>query len=174
MRQVLGFHIFHSFLFSAFLFNSAYDDSYRNSFSIPNHFLPLGLLPIIRPSITFLSRLSPLSIRPIQLFFLLQITSIRLLSSCSICSTSSFVFMSLQLIFFISLHTHLKSLQSSDIFFVMHVCPCFSCLPQLRIIINEAIVVNLGFVDVIQQNRLLIVTQFSSNSHSEVQATETV
>src|SRR6218665_2071094 len=112
MRQVLGFHIFHSFLFSAFLFNSAYDDSYRNSFSIPNHFLPLGLLPIIRPSITFLSRLSPLSIRPIQLFFLLQITSIRLLSSCSICSTSSFVFMSLQLIFFISLHTHISKASS--------------------------------------------------------------
>src|SRR6218665_3721931 len=127
MRQVLGFHIFHSFLFSAFLFNSAYDDSYRNSFSIPNHFLPLGLLPIIRPSITFLSRLSPLSIRPIQLFFLLQITSIRLLSSCSICSTSSFVFMSLHAadLFHLSPHPHLKRFQSSNIFFL--ICPCFSC-----------------------------------------------
>src|SRR6218665_3909563 len=48
MRQVLGFHILHSFLFSAFLFSSAYDDSFRNSFSIPNRFLPLGLFPIIR------------------------------------------------------------------------------------------------------------------------------
>src|SRR6218665_3944033 len=61
VRQVLGFHILHSFLFSALLFSSAYDDSFRNSFSIPNRFLPLGLFPIIRPSITSLQRrcLSP-------------------------------------------------------------------------------------------------------------------
>src|SRR6218665_3467547 len=63
VRQVLGFHILHSFLFSAFLFSSVYDDSFRNSFSIPNRFLPLGLFPIIRPSITSLRRLSPLSIQ---------------------------------------------------------------------------------------------------------------
>src|SRR6218665_2973018 len=62
IRQVLGFHILHSFLCSAILFSSAYDDSFRNSFSIPNRFLPLGLFPIIRPSITSLRRLSPLSI----------------------------------------------------------------------------------------------------------------
>src|SRR6218665_1996988 len=45
-------------------------------------------------------------------FFLLQITSIRLLSSCTICSTSSFVFMSLQLIFSIFLHTHISKASS--------------------------------------------------------------
>ena len=99
IRQVFGSHVFRSFLFSAFLFNSAYDASFRNSFIIPNRFLPLGLFPIIRPSITYCSRLSPLSICkqvqcghrfsinsfihseywPIQFFFLLQITSVRLL-----------------------------------------------------------------------------------------------
>src|SRR6218665_9458 len=107
--QVLGFHILHCFLFSTFLFSSAYDDSFRNSFSIPNRFLPLGLFPNIRLSITSLRRFSPLSIRPMQCFFLLHITSIRLLSSCTICSTSLFVFMSLQLIFSIFLHTHISS-----------------------------------------------------------------
>src|SRR6218665_3280937 len=45
---VIGFHILHSFLFSAFLFSSAYDDSFRNSFSIPNRFLPLGLFPFFK------------------------------------------------------------------------------------------------------------------------------
>src|SRR6218665_2540245 len=47
--------------FYDFHFNSAYDASFRNSFSIPNCFLPLGLFPIIRPSITSFNRLSPLS-----------------------------------------------------------------------------------------------------------------
>src|SRR6218665_2064899 len=44
--------------------------------------------------------------------FLLQITSIRLLSFCTIISTSSFVFMSLQLIFSIFLHTHISKASS--------------------------------------------------------------
>ena len=39
-------------MFSTFLFNSTYDASFRNSFSLPSHFLPFGLFPIIRPSIT--------------------------------------------------------------------------------------------------------------------------
>src|SRR6218665_2997377 len=49
MRQVLGVHnfIIHSFLFSAFLFSSEYNDSFRNSLSIPNRFLPLGLFHIV-------------------------------------------------------------------------------------------------------------------------------
>jgi len=46
VRQVLGFQVLHSFLFSAFLFSPAYDDSFRNSFSISNRFLSLGLFPI--------------------------------------------------------------------------------------------------------------------------------
>src|SRR6218665_245533 len=33
--------------FFAFLFSPAYDDSLKNSFSIPNRFLPLGRFPII-------------------------------------------------------------------------------------------------------------------------------
>src|SRR6218665_3684594 len=38
VRQSLGFHVFHPFQFSAFLFNSVYDASFRNSFSIHNQF----------------------------------------------------------------------------------------------------------------------------------------
>src|SRR6218665_1478054 len=73
---VLGFHVFHSFLFSAFLFNSAYNASFRNSFILPNHFLPLGLIFLssdpLSPSLAWLSPLS--IIWPTQFFFLLQIT----------------------------------------------------------------------------------------------------
>ena len=104
-----------------FLFNFAYDNSFKNSFSISNHFLPLGLSPTIRPFITSLSRLSPLCIWLIQFFLLLQITSTRLLSSCTICSTSSFVFMYLQLIFSIFLHIYIPKPPVSR--YLLFICP---------------------------------------------------
>ena len=79
---------------------------------MPNRFLPLGLFPFIRLSITSISRLSPPSILPIQFFLLLWITSTRLLSSCTTCRTASFVLMTLQLIFSIFLHTHISKASS--------------------------------------------------------------
>src|SRR6218665_573358 len=111
-------------------------------FSTLSCFLPFSLVPhttilsetrsaypiVSFPLVFFLSSdpLSPPSEgfrlrvhEPIQFFFLLQITSIRLISSCTISSTSSFVFMSLQLIFSIFLHTHISKASSLRISFFL-------------------------------------------------------
>src|SRR6218665_516351 len=113
-------------------------------FSTLSCFLPFSLVPhktilsetrtayliVSFPLVFFLSSdpLSPPSegFRPIQFFFLLQITSIRLISSCTICSTSSFVFMSLQLIFSIFLHTNISKASGLRIssFLYVHVSAC--------------------------------------------------
>src|SRR6218665_3680284 len=54
-------------------------------------------------------------------------TSLRLLSfSCTDCSISSYVFISLQVMFSIFLHTHIKRLQSPDNLFLVY--PGFSCI----------------------------------------------
>jgi len=90
VRQVRGYHALHSFVFSAFLLNSAYDASFRNSFIVANRFLPRGLFYVILTFIASLSRFSPLSVWPIQFYsFPAQIYKTF---SCTNCSTSSFAF----------------------------------------------------------------------------------
>src|SRR6218665_3312255 len=64
-------------------------------------------------------------------FLLLQIKSIRLLFSCTNCSTSCF-HVSPADHFHPPPHPHFKSLQSPDIFFL--VCPGFSCIEGHTII----------------------------------------
>src|SRR6478736_4916478 len=70
--------------------------------------LPLGLFPSTLPSSTNFMRPSPLTICPIQFFFLSHIVFINLFFSFLELSTFSFVLLSIQLTSPILLHTHIS------------------------------------------------------------------
>src|SRR6476619_7826097 len=110
-RQVHGIQFLHLSRFSAFLFMSPYELTTRSS-NIPFLGLPLPLFPSILPSITSLSDPSPLRMCPTQFFFLFLIKFIKCLSSSTLCKTSSFVTLSVQLIFSILLHNHISNASS--------------------------------------------------------------
>src|SRR6218665_2668658 len=118
MRQVLGFHILHSFLFSAFLFSSAYDDSFRNSFSIPIVSFPLVFS--YHPTLYHLPQKAFASEYMTNLIFLPSPDHIH---KTSFFLYHSFVFMYLQLIFSIFLHAHISKASSLRIssFLYVHV-----------------------------------------------------
>src|SRR6476619_2535300 len=105
--QVLGFQILQFSRFSAFLFISPYVSSNTSSI-MPILCLPIGLFSSILPSSTNFIRPSPLTICPIQFFFLSHIVFIKLLFSFMELSTCSFILLSIQLTFSILLHTHIS------------------------------------------------------------------
>src|SRR6476661_8191927 len=105
--QVLGFQILQFSRLSAFLFISPYVSSNTSSI-MPILGLPPGLFPSILPSSTNFIRPYPLTICPIQFFFLSHIVFIKLLFSFMELSTCSFVLLSIQLTFPSFLHTHIS------------------------------------------------------------------
>uniref|UniRef100_A0A6M2DYA5 Putative secreted protein n=1 Tax=Xenopsylla cheopis TaxID=163159 RepID=A0A6M2DYA5_XENCH len=72
--------------------------------------LPIPFTPSIFPSIASCSKQSVLRICPIQLVFLLMIVSNIVLSSPTLRSTSSFVTLSVHLIYSILLQHHISKL----------------------------------------------------------------
>src|SRR6476469_8592721 len=70
--------------------------------------LPLGLLSSILPSSTNFISPSPLTICPIQFFFLFHIVFVKLLFSLMELSTWLLVLLSIQLTFPILLHIHIS------------------------------------------------------------------
>src|SRR5579864_2997514 len=85
--------------------------------------LPLGFFPTILPSNTSFNKLFPHTTCPIQFFFRITIACTKHLSSPTVASTSSFVFLSCQLTFSIHLHTHISEVfnLSTTSFFIVHI-----------------------------------------------------
>lgn len=105
-----------------------------SSDTIPILGLPLPLLPFIFPSSTSLSMLFPLRMCPNQFFFRLLIVSLKILTSFTLFSTSSFVTRSFQLIPSILLHNHISrlSILLSSAFFIVHVSDAYKATLQTR------------------------------------------
>ena len=107
------------FPFSAFLLNSAYTMILsKTNLAYTNRFFPLGLFRFsYRPTLHHLPEEAFTSEYDGPIF-LPSPDHIHktILSFCTTCSTSSFVFMSLQLIFSIFLHTHISKASSLRIF----------------------------------------------------------
>ena len=99
----------HTSLFSAALFMAWYVWPCLMSSNIILLFLPLGLFPSALPSMTVLSSPSDRMTCPVHRAFLLQMVLINVRSSPTLLSTSSFLTLSVQLIFSILLHTHISN-----------------------------------------------------------------
>ena len=111
----------HPSLFSAALFMAWYVCPCLMSSNIILFFLPLGLFPSARPSMTVLGSPDRMAC-PVHHAFLLQMVLINVRCSPTLLSTSSFLTLSVQLIFSILLHTHISKLSSllMSSFFSVH------------------------------------------------------
>ena len=101
----------HSILVYLELFLS-YFDTALSLCSIIIRFLPIGLFPSSRPSMTSFRSPSCLRICPTHFFFLFLQVLINILSSPIILNTSSLLTLLVQLNFSIRLHTHFSKLSS--------------------------------------------------------------
>jgi len=100
--------------------------------------LPIVLFPFILPSITSFSSPSPLKTYHIHLFFLLMMRLCNYFYSPTLNRTYSFVSFSVQLIFFILLHSHISIASNLLIssFLMVHVSESYNNVVHTKVIIN--------------------------------------